>query len=211
MRGGWAHRIAAFVVATGAAAVTATGATYAINGVTHRSPSANLPLTITDTTPPPAVVGTPIPSGPVGSTAGSGGPPNGVTYRPSSGPPSGGAGDGGGEPADAGLGLNTTAVSGLYPGASRPLQLTLTNPYAFAITVHHLGAILVATSVPDCAVSPVNLVVGDFSGQPPLPLVLAAREQRSVGTVPLFMPNTVAESCQHATFTIRLLGSATKA
>jgi len=106
--------------------------------------------------------------------------------------------------------VNGVTVSGLYPGGTKTLALSVTNPYTFDIKVSDLSASLIAASRPGCAATSANLVVRPYQGPPALPLVVPKGAVQAAGVIPLFMPNTVANACQNGTFTLRLTASATK-
>jgi hypothetical protein len=114
--------------------------------------------------------------------------------------------------ADNGNSFSITApdVSGLYPGTARNLLLTVTNPFGFAISVTDLWGQLDRVSPRTCVPAPSNLMVQAHAGGA-LPLTVPPRSGRAAGWIPLYMPNTVAEACQRATFTISLHGTAKKA
>jgi hypothetical protein len=106
--------------------------------------------------------------------------------------------------------ISATTVTGLYPGATRSLVLTLSNPYSFDIKVTDLSATLTGTSSAGCPASSANLVVGRYQGPPALPLTIAGSTIKPAGAIPLSMPRTVFNACQGVTFTLRLTGTATK-
>jgi hypothetical protein len=106
--------------------------------------------------------------------------------------------------------ISAPSVTGLYPGAVKKLKLTVANPYNFAIKVTDLWGALDGTSKPNCAPSPGNLTVRVHEGVG-LPLVVPARSGAAAGAIPLYMPNSVVDGCQRATFTISLHGTAKKA
>jgi hypothetical protein len=107
-----------------------------------------------------------------------------------------------------GFGVRAADVDGLYPGAERRLVLTLTNPYAFDLTVTGLRSSLVTTSRPGCDPVAENLELHDFAGR--LPVRVDGRDSREVGFVPMRMPNTVVDACQQATFTIAVTADAAR-
>jgi len=106
--------------------------------------------------------------------------------------------------------ISAPNVAGLYPGATRRLKLTVTNPYGFAIKVTDLWGRLETTSKNKCVPSSSNLMVQGVDGVT-LPLTVGPRSGRAAGAVPLYMPNTVVDACQRASFTISLHGKARKA
>jgi hypothetical protein len=116
-----------------------------------------------------------------------------------------------GDDASHAFGIDANAVTaGLYPGAVKNLTMVVTNPYNFDLKVTDLSASVESTSDRRCSASAANLVLRRYQGPPELPLVVRARQQRTAGVISLSMPNTVADGCQQATFTIRLQGTATK-
>jgi hypothetical protein len=104
--------------------------------------------------------------------------------------------------------VQATPVEGLYPGAVRKLKLTLTNPYTFDLQMTAIRAELVATSNAGCAPVATNLEIAPYTGT--LPVKVSADDSRAAGSVPLHMPNTVANDCQKAVFTIKLSADATR-
>jgi hypothetical protein len=104
--------------------------------------------------------------------------------------------------------VQATPVEGLYPGAIRKLNLTLTNPYDFDLQMTAIDADLVATSNPGCEPIASNLEVQPFTGA--VPSKIPAGDSTEAGSVPLHMPNTVANDCQQAVFTITLTADATR-
>jgi hypothetical protein len=107
-----------------------------------------------------------------------------------------------------GFHISGTAVSGLYPGATRRIDLTFANPYLTAIEVRSVTGRLVSTSKRGCGPIPVNLQVLPYGGR--LPTTVPARSRKSSGHLDVHMPNSVADACQNATFMIELTGVATK-
>jgi hypothetical protein len=106
--------------------------------------------------------------------------------------------------------INATTVTGLYPGATKTLVLSITNPYSFDLNVTALSASLASTSSALCTASSTNLAVRAYQGPPALPIRVKSSRTLTVGSIPLFMPNTVATACQGVTFTISLKGTASK-
>jgi hypothetical protein len=104
--------------------------------------------------------------------------------------------------------VQATPVEGLYPGADRKLKLTLTNPYKFDLQMTVIRATLIATSNPGCAPVATNLEVKPYTGN--LPVKVDAGDSKAAGSVPLHMPNSVANACQKAVFTINLSADATR-
>lgn len=104
--------------------------------------------------------------------------------------------------------VRATPVQELYPGAVRQLRLTLTNPYAFDLRVTGVRAGVTATSDPGCAPIATNLEVRPYTGD--FPVRVQAQDSAEAGAVPLHMPNSVANDCQGATFTIAVHADATR-
>jgi hypothetical protein len=105
--------------------------------------------------------------------------------------------------------ITGTPIDGLYPGAVRTIRLTFTNPYGYDLNVTAMRVELVAASKPGCQPIATNLEIGPYSGR--LPVVVPAEDSKATGNVPLRMPNTVANDCQQAVFTIKLSGDAVRA
>jgi hypothetical protein len=104
--------------------------------------------------------------------------------------------------------VQATPVEGLYPGAVRKLNLTLTNPYEFDLQMTAIRADLVSTSNPGCAPTATNLEVQPYTGS--LPTTIPSGDSTETGFLPLRMPNTVANDCQKAVFTIAVTADATR-
>jgi hypothetical protein len=109
----------------------------------------------------------------------------------------------------AGFTIEAKSVKGLYPGATKRMAVSLKNPYAFDLKVTSLHGAVISTSRRQCRLGSGTLVAKPFDGR--LPLVIPARRTVNAGTVPLHMPRTAPETCQSTTFTVQLVGVATKA
>jgi hypothetical protein len=97
------------------------------------------------------------------------------------------------------VGISSKRIVGLYPGAKRELIVTFHNQSKRRTTVvRNLRVGDVVTTKRRCAGSRRNLRIRQYSG-PPLRLRPDAR--RTIVLI-LTMPNTVANACQRATFTI---------
>ena len=105
--------------------------------------------------------------------------------------------------------LKASSVRGLYPGATKHIDLTFVNSYAFALRVTSVKGELVGSSKRGCRAVSSNLKVAKYGGR--LPLTIPARSRKSAGRLDIRMPNTVVNACQSATFTIRVTGIAIKA
>jgi hypothetical protein len=107
-----------------------------------------------------------------------------------------------------GFGINGVPVTGLYPGATRSLRVTITNTYAFPIKVGAPTAKVAATTTKaGCTGAASNLGITS-AGLRGLPL--RAHKKKTV-VVQIAMPSTVANACQGATFTISFRAKATRA
>jgi hypothetical protein len=94
-------------------------------------------------------------------------------------------------------------VSGLYPGAEKPLLLTVANPNNFAIDVQTLAATVQAPSPSGCA--PTVVMIPGFSGQLTVP-ANATATKTLVATMDADAPN----ACQNVTFPLKYSGTAVK-
>lgn len=98
-------------------------------------------------------------------------------------------------------------VKGLYPGATRPLTVKVTNSYPFAIKVAPLTTRVRSTNRPGCTGAATNLVVVP-AGSRGLPI--GAHRSKTV-LLRVSMPSTVANACQGATFSLSFSARATRA
>jgi hypothetical protein len=94
------------------------------------------------------------------------------------------------------------SATGLYPGAMRPLALTVNNPDPQAIRVESI-TVQAANASPQCAGS--VLSVGSFT-----PFVVDGRATGTT-TLSLSMAATAGNACRSATWTLTYTGSAVKA
>jgi hypothetical protein len=94
-------------------------------------------------------------------------------------------------------------VDGLYPGVTKPLTLTLTNPQHFAIVVAS-----VTVSVQDASVgcSAANVAVTSFAGT-----VRVDAQASAHVTLQLGLRHQAPDACQAAVFPLRYSGLASKA
>lgn len=107
-----------------------------------------------------------------------------------------------------GFGIKGVPVTGLYPGATRPLKVTITNTYGFAIKVSAPTArVAAATNRAGCTGAASNLGVIS-AGLRSLPI--RAHKKKTV-VLQVAMPSTVANACQGATFKISFRAKATRA
>jgi hypothetical protein len=91
-------------------------------------------------------------------------------------------------------------VSGLYPGVSKELILTLqSSDHRHSIAVRRVRVRDVATTNRGCAPTRRNLTIRQYKGAP---IRIQPGQSRTV-TVLLVMPNTVSVACERATFRFR--------
>ena len=96
----------------------------------------------------------------------------------------------------------TGSATGLYPGATKSLPLTIHNPYHFAIYVKSITVTAGNASL-SCPAS--NLVTSNFTGNRRVPRM----GERTV-VVPIQMVSGAPDACQDATFPLTYSGTATK-
>lgn len=106
------------------------------------------------------------------------------------------------------FGLRAAMVSGLYPGTARTSRVTVINPYPYPISVRSIDAQVESTSRRRCRPSARNLRVGRFHGR--LPVTVPARGQVAAGEFEVYMPESVDNACQRATFRLAVSGNARK-
>jgi hypothetical protein len=95
--------------------------------------------------------------------------------------------------------ITSNRVTGLYPGATQKLVLTLHNRSHRRLAVRLVRVRVVSTTKPGCGASPTNLTVQ----QPPRrTLRLRPGGSRQIA-VQMTMPNSVADACQGAVFKLR--------
>ena len=96
-------------------------------------------------------------------------------------------------------------ISGLYPGVSKELILTLqSSEHRHSIVVRRVRVRDIATTNRSCAPARRNLAIRQYKGAP---IRIPPGQARSV-TVLLSMPNTVADACQWATFRLHYTAQA---
>ena len=102
------------------------------------------------------------------------------------------------------------SVTGLYPGASKRIELTVVNPYNYPLRVDRLAGELVATSRHGCRPSSANLRVAPYSGNLPMTIRPYGRQPVRGGIV-VTMPRGATATCAGTRFTIALSGSGARA
>jgi hypothetical protein len=105
--------------------------------------------------------------------------------------------------------IRASSVRGLYPGAKRQIDLAFANSNPFPLRVASIKGELTSSSKRGCRPVPTNLIVTPYGGR--LPLTIPSQGRVNAGHLDVRMPNTVVEACQRATFTVRIIGYATKA
>jgi hypothetical protein len=106
-----------------------------------------------------------------------------------------------------GVVLKGVPVTGLYPGASKQLSISVKNTSGRPIKVPALkGKLSVKTSRPGCAGTRSNLILS-WKGKA---VTIPNKKARTLA-LSVTMPATVADACQGATFTIAVSVRATAA
>jgi hypothetical protein len=96
--------------------------------------------------------------------------------------------------------ITDNRVTGLYPGVSKELILTLHNTDPkHGIVVRHIRIRDIATTKRGCAPKRRNLAIRQYKGAP---VRIPLGRTRTVSAL-LSMPNTVSDACQQATFRLR--------
>jgi len=103
--------------------------------------------------------------------------------------------------------IEAPPVHGLYPGAVKPMNLRVVNTGRYDLKIIDLSGTVVRTSKPGCAPTPLNLTVRQHRT---VAFTVPAHERRDAGSLSLYMPNTVVNACQGATFTVQLRGTGTE-
>jgi len=96
-------------------------------------------------------------------------------------------------------------ATGLYPGATVNLPLTVTNPNSAAIQVNSLTVSLSATDHPACVPDATSLTTSDYAGPP---FVVPGNNGQATVALPLTMPHGTGDACQDTTFTLTYGGTA---
>jgi hypothetical protein len=94
-------------------------------------------------------------------------------------------------------------VSGLYPGAQKQLNLSVSNPNNFAINVTSLTVTVGSPGVVGCAQS--NVAVTNFSGS-----LIVAKNATVTKSLPINMLSSAPDQCRGATFPLTFGGTAEK-
>jgi hypothetical protein len=94
-------------------------------------------------------------------------------------------------------------VSGLYPGAQKQLNLSVSNPNNFPINVTSLAVTVGSPGVVGCAQS--NVAVTNFSGS-----LIVAKNATVAKSLPINMLPSAPDQCRGATFPLTFGGTAEK-
>ena len=103
-----------------------------------------------------------------------------------------------------GFKLSGAPITGLYPGATKPLKVKIKNPYGFTVKIK-TPKTKVTTTRAGCSGAATNLKVV----RPKITLRIPAHRSKTM-TLQVVMPGTVANACQGARFSISLKAKATK-
>ncbi|XVV11941.1 hypothetical protein ACQP2X_45190 [Actinoplanes sp. CA-131856] len=103
--------------------------------------------------------------------------------------------------------LTGESVTGLYPGVTRKIKVTVVNPYGHPIALRGLEGRLVGTARRDCPATAASLRVGGYTGR--LPIILKPGRRTTLpGAIPVTMPRNAAPKCSNTRFAIALAGVA---
>src|SRR5262249_22636352 len=92
--------------------------------------------------------------------------------------------------------ITSNRVAGLYPGAHRRLLLMLHNTDRRRLSIGRVRVSIIATTKPGCRPSQRNLRIRQYRGPA---FTIPPHSTRRL-SLKLRMPNTVANTCQHAVF-----------
>jgi hypothetical protein len=99
------------------------------------------------------------------------------------------------------FGVEGKPIKGLYPGASRRLNVTVANPYSFPLRMHKVSGRLVSTSRRGCPATSDSLRIGDYKGR--LPITIKPRDRRTLpGSITVTTPRNATPKCSSVRFTI---------
>jgi hypothetical protein len=97
-------------------------------------------------------------------------------------------------------------VSGLYPGATRQIKITVVNPLGFPLSLRTLDGSLVGTNRRACPATRSTLRVAAYSGQ--LPIVIKPYGRITLpGSIQVTMPRDATPSCANTKLQISLTGT----
>jgi hypothetical protein len=101
------------------------------------------------------------------------------------------------------FGLAGKPIKGMYPGASRQINIMVSNPYGFALDLRDVSARVVSTSRRGCPATSASLQVGVYKGH--LPVTIKPHDRRTLpGSITVTMPRDAASNCSSVRFTVAL-------
>ncbi|WP_127497933.1 hypothetical protein [Actinoplanes solisilvae] len=101
-------------------------------------------------------------------------------------------------------------VSGLYPGATREIKITVVNPFGFPLSLRTLDGSLVGTNRRACPATRSTLRVAGYSGLLPITIKPYGRSTLP-GTILVTMPRDATPHCSNTKLQISLTGIGGKA
>ena len=101
-------------------------------------------------------------------------------------------------------------ITGLYPGATRQITVTVVSPYRFPLVLHEVSGRLVSTSRRGCPATSASLRITPYRGRMPFTVAPAARTTLP-GSLTVTMPRTATPKCANSRFTIALTGTGRRA
>ena len=105
--------------------------------------------------------------------------------------------------------IDGQSVSGIYPGQTRYLKLTLANPFPFPLAVRELRGKVVRTSRTLCSPSEENLIVRAYAGR--LPERIPPHSRKAISSLPVYMPRSATRDCASTVFIVHLTATAERA
>jgi hypothetical protein len=87
--------------------------------------------------------------------------------------------------------------------------MTVTNPYVFPIKITSLQGEVTSSSRSRCRPTRDNVRIGAYNGA--LPFSVPRLSKSQIDAIPVSMPPGASPECARTTFTIRLVGTATRA
>lgn len=106
--------------------------------------------------------------------------------------------------------LSGHPVTGLYPGATRQIKVTVINPFGFPLSLQTLDGHLVGTNRRGCPATRAALRVAAYTGRLPVTIKPYGRSTLP-GSIPVTMPRDATPKCANTKFQISLAGTGRKA
>ncbi|MCO8272312.1 hypothetical protein M1L60_17095 [Actinoplanes sp. TRM 88003] len=106
--------------------------------------------------------------------------------------------------------LSGRPVTGLYPGATRQIKITVINPFDFPLSLQTLDGRLVGTDRRACPATGATLRVAAYSGRLPVTIKPYGRTTLA-GSIPVTMPRNATPKCANTKLLISLAGTGRKA